>query len=63
MNDSLGFLNALNHAGPKPKEILVTFAGGQQATYTVAILELLKSDPSVVEIMDMETGELLYSVD
>lgn len=37
----------------------VTFRNGQDVNYTPAVLELLKSDPDVVEIMDNETGELL----
>lgn len=42
------------------KLISVLFDDGRRATYTTAVLQLLKSDPKVVDIMDLETGEILY---
>ena len=53
----------------KPRElhyIKVTFYNGQTATYTTAALYGrfgLQTDPAVFEIMDMETGEILYTID
>ena len=41
-------------------EIIVTFRNGKRARYTSAILELLESDPEVYEIMNAETGEILF---
>lgn len=40
-------------------KIEVTFLDGAKAIYTMNVLNLLMSDKSVVEIIDMETGELL----
>lgn len=45
-------------------EIMVTFYDGQTAKYTTAILYGpygLQTDPAVVEIVDLETGEILYT--
>ena len=49
----------------KAHEILVTFYDGRTATYTTAILQGpygLESDTAVVEITDLSTGEVLYTV-
>lgn len=43
------------------KEIKVTFTNGRKIVYTMNIFRLLKTDPQVLEIMDSETGEILYS--
>ena len=40
--------------------ITVTFSNGRQVVYTMAIFDLLKADNSVIEIMDNETGEILF---
>jgi hypothetical protein len=36
------------------------FKNGQEATYTAAVLYDLKTDPFVVDIMDNDTGEIIY---
>ena len=41
--------------------IKVTFADERSAVYTTAILNLLMTDKYVIEIMDMETGEILLA--
>ena len=43
------------------KEIRVTFANGREVIYTMNIFRLLKTDPDVQEIMDTETGEILFN--
>lgn len=43
--------------------INVTFTTGQTATYTRNILPLLKTDNAVVEIVDTETAEVIFSRD
>ena len=40
-------------------EITVKFTSGNEI-YESRILDLLKSDPGVIEVMDNETGEILY---
>ena len=40
------------------REIRATFRDGRQATYTTAIIPLMMTDPDVIEIMDLETGEI-----
>ena len=40
--------------------IRVTFVNGSSANYTMSMLPLFKTEPAVVEIMDNQTGEILY---
>ena len=40
--------------------VLVTFKDGRQASYTKAVYELLITDEDVIEIVDEETGEVLF---
>lgn len=35
------------------------FRDGRKVKYTVRILHLLMADPDVIEVIDLETGELL----
>ena len=42
------------------QDIRVTFRNGRTVTYTMAILNLLKTDPDVQEIMDCQTGGMLH---
>lgn len=54
-----GFINSiLNPAAVN--EIIVTFKNGLDATYTMDIFELLKTDPDTITIIDALTGELLF---
>lgn len=39
--------------------IQAIFADGRKAVYTDSVLALMMGDKDVVEIMDMETGEVL----
>ena len=39
--------------------IKATFKDGRKATYTKAVLTLMMYDADVVEIVDLETGEIL----
>lgn len=45
------------------ESIHATFKGGQSADYTMDIFSLLASDPSVIEIVNNETGELYLYTD
>lgn len=55
------FENVLNrHSGQK---ITAHFRDGSSATYTVAVLDLLKSDPSVYAVTDGSTGEVIFARD
>lgn len=45
------------------ESINATFKGGQSADYTMDIFSLLASDPSVIEIVSNETGELYLYTD
>ena len=50
----------------KPHEILVTFYDGKSAKYTSAVLEDplgIQNDPAVVEVVDLETGEIIFSIE
>lgn len=53
------FIKAIGN-NEKQHEIVVAFKDGSSGIYTMNIFDLLKSDPDVLEIMDNETGELLY---
>lgn len=46
--------------GKNMKLIVVTFIDGMRATYTDGILNLLLTDETVLEIMDKETGEIIF---
>lgn len=45
------------------ESIHVKFKGGQSADYTMDIFSLLASDPSVIEIVSNESGELYLYTD
>ena len=46
---------------PAPAQtITVTWANGTRATYSAAMLDLLKTDPAALDIQDDTTGELVY---
>ena len=60
MQDYCGFTRAIGNP-KKLHTIRVTFTDGQKANYTIGMLPLLKTDFAVAEIMDNETGEILYS--
>lgn len=57
MND---FLNALFNTSEQ-KTVIAYFANGQSETYTYSILHLLKTEPDITDIVDGETGELIFS--
>ena len=59
MKDSFGFINAIGNK-TKQATIKATFTTGQQANYSRYMADMLKTDPAIVEIMDNETGEILY---
>ena len=49
-----------------PHDIMVTFLNGNKVTYTTHILHGptgLLTDPMVVEIVDLFTGEVIYCAD
>ena len=57
MND---FIKALGGKPTEP-EILVYFKGSNEAaTFTKAVLHLLKTDPATEKIIDKATGETIY---
>ena len=40
--------------------ITVTWANGTRATYSAAMLDMLKTDPAALDIQDDDTGEIIY---
>ena len=42
------------------KTYTARFRNGQSATFTASVVADLKSDPCTVDIMDNETGEIIY---
>ena len=53
------FANALN-ASAKPETITATFTNGNKATYTTAIIEMLKTDAAIIELVNDQTGEVIF---
>ena len=50
----------------KPHEIAVIWYDGNTTKYTTAIMggpTGIESDPAVVEIVDLSTGEILYTIE
>lgn len=41
-------------------KIETTFTNGRKVVYTMNCYELLKNDPQVVEIVDQQTGEIIF---
>ena len=60
MNYRDEWLQVLNSTSAPANEIQVTWANGNKGIYTMAIFALLKTDPCCKEIMDCETGEILF---
>jgi len=54
------FLNALFNTSEQ-KTVIAYFANGQSETYTRNILHLLKTEPDITDIVDGETGEIIYT--
>ena len=44
--------------GPK---IIAYFRNGTSATYSAYMLDMLATDPATVDIIDADTGEVIYS--
>ena len=42
------------------KKLIVRFKNGTEALYTNRIISLLMTEPTVVDIADAETGEILF---
>lgn len=57
MND---FINALFNT-QEQKTVIAYFANGTSETYTYGILNLLKTEPDITDIVDSETGEIIYT--
>ena len=58
MND---FIKAIG-ARPREREIMVYFkTRPAPVIYTMAIIDLLKTDSKVTDIIDAQTGELIYT--
>lgn len=60
MNYRNEWLNAI-FGEKQGKPIIVYFTDGKKVNYTGSILSELKTDPTVQEIIDGETGELIFS--
>ncbi len=43
------------------KFILATIQDGRTIRYTPSVLDLLKTDPDVVKVVDADTGEIIYT--
>lgn len=41
--------------------IIATFTGGRRISFTSAIIDDLKSDPGIIDIMDGNTGEIIWA--
>lgn len=54
------FINALFNTSEQ-KTVIAYFANGTSETYTRNILNLLKTEPDVTNIIDGETGEIIYT--
>lgn len=54
------FIKAINGT-PEEPPIIAYFKNGSSGEYTRAILELLKTDPATLEIIDGTTGEIIYT--
>lgn len=58
MND---FIKAIG-ARPREREIMVYFKmNPAPVIYTMAIFDLLKTDSEVIDIIDAQTGEVIYT--
>lgn len=55
------FIKAVTSAGVKQPEIIAFLRNGKQIRFTRRMLELLKGDPEIIEIIDADTGELIYT--
>lgn len=51
-------LNAIGN-NQETHKILALFRNGREITFTMNILETLRQDPEIIEIIDLETGEYL----
>lgn len=46
---------------PAPDTVIVArFDDGRSIEFTTGILDMLKTDPQVIDVMMKETGELIY---
>jgi len=54
------FIDAIK-ATPSAPPIIAIFKNREPVTYTAASLELLKTDPAVMDICDGETGEIIFT--
>ena len=57
MND---FINSLFNT-QEQKTVIAYFANGTSETYTRNILHLLKTEPDITDIVDGETGEVIFA--
>lgn len=57
MND---FINALFNTSEQ-KTVIAYFANGTSETYTYNILGMLKTEPDIQNIVDGETGEIIFT--
>ena len=53
------FIRAIYSKAPA-HTVTVTWMNGNRATYSAHMADLLKTDPAALEIMDNETGEIIY---
>jgi len=58
--DYFGFTKAIGNR-KQQQTIKVTFVNGRAANYSKPMFSMLKTETAVLEIMDNETGEILYS--
>ena len=52
-------INAITAPAPA-HTVTVSWANGTRATYTAAMLDLLRTDPAALDIQDDSTGEMVY---
>jgi len=62
MNFTTEWINACFSTNAPRKTVLVTFRGRNDwPEYSASMLELLKTDPDVINISDGQTGEIIYT--
>ena len=52
-------IDSMNATAPA-HTVTVTWANGTRATYSAAMLDILKTDPAALDIQDDDTGEIIY---
>lgn len=60
-NPTKEILNAIAALDAENKKITAFFRDGRYGTYSDYMFDLLAADPAVIDIIDAETGEVIYT--